>query len=106
MPFDPGKTRGCAFGNCENASENGGKGCHMCDVVAKLPQPKFRSKGALVEDDVFEAGAADAEETVTAALHGKVAAPPRKPVTTTTTTTKRRPVKGPQTGSLLDYEPD
>ena len=29
---------GCAFGPCDNSKENGGAGCHPCDVIAKLPQ--------------------------------------------------------------------
>ena len=33
---------GCAFGPCLNSSERGGRGCHLCDVIAKLPQPGRR----------------------------------------------------------------
>jgi len=29
---------GCAFGPCDNSKENGGAGCYLCDVIAKLPQ--------------------------------------------------------------------
>lgn len=90
----------CATGTCERSKDHGGPGCDMCDRVAKLPQPKFRSKDALVED-VFEAAAG--EEAGPAAPPVKKPTAPRKPAVTAT---KRRPDKGPQTGSLLDYEPD
>lgn len=93
--------RGCGFGQCERSRDRGGHGCDMCDRVAKLPQPKFKSRDALVED-VFEVGA---EEAGPAVPQERKPAAPRKPVTTTTTK-KRRPDKGPQTGSLLEYEPD
>ena len=33
--------RGCASdGGCDDSVANGGAGCHLCDVIAKLPQPK------------------------------------------------------------------
>jgi hypothetical protein len=32
---------GCAsLGGCADSTANGGAGCYLCDVVAKLPQPK------------------------------------------------------------------
>ncbi len=74
----------------------------MCDVIAKLPQPKFRSRDALV-DDVFEVGAEGEAGPVPPPV--KPVAAPRKPAATMTMT-KRRPDKGPRNGSLLDYEPD
>jgi hypothetical protein len=95
-------------GNCEHATENGGKGCDMCDRVAKLPQPKFGKKGALTDDDPFER-AAEAEEDAEARQPARKAAPvaARKAAPAAAPATKkRRPDKGPQTGSLLDYEPD
>ena len=30
---------GCGFGPCDDATVNGGPGCHLCDVIAHLPQP-------------------------------------------------------------------
>lgn len=34
---------GCAsLGGCDHSQSNGGAGCHLCDVIAKLPQPRFR----------------------------------------------------------------
>jgi hypothetical protein len=33
--------KGCAsLGGCEDSAANGGSGCYLCDVIAKLPQPK------------------------------------------------------------------
>jgi hypothetical protein len=33
--------RGCAdIGGCDDSVVNGGTGCHLCDVVARLPQPR------------------------------------------------------------------
>jgi hypothetical protein len=38
---------GCSDpGGCANSKDNGGIGCHLCDVIAKLPQPKFRMPAA------------------------------------------------------------
>jgi hypothetical protein len=32
---------GCsAIGGCDDSLAHGGAGCHLCDVVAKLPQPR------------------------------------------------------------------
>ena len=43
-------TRGCAsVGGCDASKANGGGGCYLCDVIAKLPQPTFGGKAALVE---------------------------------------------------------
>ncbi len=30
---------GCGFGPCLASRERGGRGCTLCDVIAKLPQP-------------------------------------------------------------------
>ena len=48
-PINPATGRrleGCAFGPCLASSSRGGAGCHLCDVIAKLPQPARR--GGLV----------------------------------------------------------
>jgi len=36
---DGRRLEGCAFGPCRDSRERGGAGCHLCDVIAKLPQP-------------------------------------------------------------------
>lgn len=33
---------GCGFGPCLDSLERGGRGCTLCDVTAKLPQPGAR----------------------------------------------------------------
>lgn len=33
---------GCGFGPCVDALERGGRGCHLCDVIAHLKQPRGR----------------------------------------------------------------
>lgn len=48
-----GRPEGCGFGPCRNSLERGGKGCRLCDVIAKLPQPR-RSIAAAVDADVHE----------------------------------------------------
>lgn len=30
----------CAMGPCDDSVENGGKGCYLCDVVAKIQPPE------------------------------------------------------------------
>jgi len=30
---------GCGFGPCLDSRERGGRGCRLCDVIARLPQP-------------------------------------------------------------------
>jgi hypothetical protein len=40
MSADIGRPEGCGFGPCRNSIERGGQGCRLCDVIAKLPQPK------------------------------------------------------------------
>jgi hypothetical protein len=79
----------------------------MCDRVAKLPQPKFGKKGALEDDDPFER-AVEAEEGAAARQKVRPAAPTaqRRAAAAPVAAKKRRPDKGPQTGSLLEYEPD
>jgi len=37
---DGRRLEGCAFGPCRDSRERGGAGCHLCDVIAKLPQPQ------------------------------------------------------------------
>lgn len=37
----------CAFGPCDRSKERGGEGCHLCDVVAHLPQPARRGLAEL-----------------------------------------------------------
>jgi len=33
----------CAMpGGCDNSKANGGRGCYLCDRIAKLPQPKWK----------------------------------------------------------------
>jgi hypothetical protein len=32
------------MGPCDNSVRNGGPGCHLCDVVAMLPQQEFSTK--------------------------------------------------------------
>ena len=39
----------CGLGPCVNSAERGGKGCYLCDVVAKLPQQEKRQR-----DEVFQ----------------------------------------------------
>lgn len=34
--------RSCCFGPCDASAARGGKGCDLCDRVAKIPQPKRR----------------------------------------------------------------
>lgn len=55
---------GCGFGPCLDSRERGGAGCHLCDVIAKLPQP--RRRGAPLVDDAADGawfgGDAGAEE--------------------------------------------
>lgn len=36
---DGRRLEGCAFGPCRDSRDRGGAGCHLCDVIAKLPQP-------------------------------------------------------------------
>jgi hypothetical protein len=56
---------GCGFGPCRHSRERGGRGCHLCDVTAKLPQPKMGSrKGELTESDDVGEAALPAPETV------------------------------------------
>lgn len=84
--------RGCGFGPCENSLEMGGGGCHLCDITAHLPQPKFKSKGALVDDETPDnALGIEPDAPVAAGPQRRVAPPP----------TKKRAAKGPQSGSLL-----
>lgn len=45
---------GCAFGPCLEAIERGGRGCYLCDVIAKLPQPKPARLVAAAAADVHE----------------------------------------------------
>lgn len=42
----------CGFGPCERSLERGGKGCDLCDRVAKLPQPRDHPtrRGELMEE--------------------------------------------------------
>jgi hypothetical protein len=43
------KRRGCWNGPCDDSVANGGPGCHLCDVIAKLPQPASRFDGLTPE---------------------------------------------------------
>lgn len=47
-------TIGCALGPCVKSAQRGGPGCHLCDVIAKLDQPRLRrvsDKDDLPKDD-------------------------------------------------------
>ena len=63
----------------------------MCDVTAKLPQPKFRSKGALVDDETPDNALGIAPDAPAPVMPPRRLAPPQK----------KRSAKGPQAGSFL-----
>lgn len=44
------KVRSCALGPCDDSVERGGKGCYLCDTVAKLKQPRDHKEGLLKAD--------------------------------------------------------
>jgi hypothetical protein len=48
----------CALGTCVLSKALGGPGCYLCDVVAKLPQPKKLSRDLDALADAAEAEAA------------------------------------------------
>ena len=49
---------GCGFGPCLSSLERGGRGCYLCDTIARLEQPRTRSRGLADEAD---AAAVDAD---------------------------------------------
>ncbi len=54
---DGRRLEGCAFGPCSSSSARGGAGCHLCDVIAKLPQPRNLARladAAAVDADVHD----------------------------------------------------
>ena len=83
---------GCGFGPCDNSREMGGAGCYLCDTISHLPQPKFKARDALVDDDALGLEPDEPAPATAPPLPVRHAPPPAK---------RRRPAKGPQTGSLL-----
>lgn len=61
---DGRRLEGCAFGPCSSSRSRGGAGCHMCDEIATLPQPRRRGAPLVVEaaDAAWFGGDAGAEE--------------------------------------------
>jgi hypothetical protein len=52
--------RGCAdVGGCDDARDNGGAGCHLCDVIAKLPQPRTAMDRLAGTDNITRDGEAE-----------------------------------------------
>lgn len=48
---------GCGFGPCLDSIERGGRGCYLCDTIAKLEQPAARRRSltaSAVDVDVHE----------------------------------------------------
>jgi len=88
----------CAIGPCDRSLEMGGAGCDMCDRVAKLPQPNFRGKGSLVEEEPPPLGLEPGVAPAPAAAK-KPAPAPRSPASSVTR--GKRAANGPQIGSLL-----
>jgi hypothetical protein len=41
---------GCGFGPCLSSIERGGRGCYLCDTIAKLEQPRARAAAGLAPD--------------------------------------------------------
>jgi hypothetical protein len=37
---------GCGFGPCLDSRERGGRGCYLCDTIARLEQPAARARAA------------------------------------------------------------
>jgi hypothetical protein len=42
---------GCAFGPCNDSKQYGGRGCHLCDDIATLPQ---RGRGVTIDEDAVQ----------------------------------------------------
>lgn len=52
---------GCGFGPCLNSLERGGRGCYLCDTIARLEQPAARARGASSAGQALDAAAAGAD---------------------------------------------
>lgn len=49
---------GCAFGPCLDSIERGGRGCYLCDTIARLPQPRRSIAAADPADERKQTNAA------------------------------------------------
>lgn len=49
---------GCGFGPCLDSIERGGRGCYLCDTIARLAQPAHARAAADPVDEKKQANAA------------------------------------------------
>lgn len=71
---------GCAFGPCNDSAQVGGPGCHLCDVIARLPQRGSGVKidSAEVPDGGVDEGLKLTSESAATTKKAKKSAAPRK----------------------------